>query len=1253
MYFPTSAARRLATIPALPNIPPEPVLAICPSPRKTLFCSITRSGVSVWRVRPPAVLAFLSRTPTSIIDHGENKQPHWSPDGQRIVIQTTGSYLVLIDVTYSEETVYQIPKLPSNDYLAGPGEGFLLNAVHLHFEGVIQIEGGLVSLSPRRQYILFSTRNPPAVQRIPWPSEEDSEREYDPEPINHHVHGSWLLEEEDFSWLIETEVVVSNILFSRSTGVETWITSDGRAYVVRLAEPPSPLDVSESNDGQPPFSPSKNPADRPSSESQQNTFYWEGTCIHDFDMPRWVQKQRRVDPDEPLHERERKAYIDPNSAVAVAINGKFSLIAVGTLSFPSEEDTAPTPKIIEIPITPNKSTGRVCSMEWSSDGYVLAVGWQNGWGIFSSSGRCLVAGFGVEEHVDAKRYGSLGVLLMLLTHFLAAFRIFSCMEFKGSQLDDRALVYRGADQPDMSVINPESDVWQHIKIPQSYLAKNWPIRYSSLSSDGRLIAIAGRWGLVHYSASSGRWKMFADEDQEQAFSVKGGLLWFHHVLIAAVEVAKSYQIRLYSRDTELSNRNVLHREILSAPVVILSLVDNSLLVYTADNMLHHYLIVPTAETIKLHLCGTISFQGIIAVPSAVRMLSWMIPTAQKHLGDPVDDLTVATVLMVVGGQLVLLRPRKSAEQEVKYDMQIFADHIEFCWIHLRGIRALENSLWAFDGKGIRVWLNALSIEHSSNGHHESVKESVTIPVDFYPLSVLMDKGVIIGAEHEISTRSNLPFALFRHGTSSTLFLQHILHCHLEAGHLREAIVFASNYQHLVYFSHSLEMLLHTVVESEPSPDSPSENADKLLSTVVEFLDHFDGALDVVVGCVRKTEMSRWPRLFNIVGNPKALFETCLSSGRLKTAGSYLIVLHGLEQLEDDSTDAPIQYTPEGAVSISYSALFSSPLSLGASIEQAFGSHPNSLGIIVVRDLPPAYALYRERLLKLAYQFANLDEATREKYTDPASRYSFGWSHGKEIMNGKPDTLKGSYYANPIVDVPSVSAEDRSSYPEYYGANIWPAPDEKGIEGFEEAFKNLGSFIFKVGCQLAVACQPFALSQLSDSTVSLPKLIEKSQTSKARLLHYFPASLDALPKEDEPVDSWCGFHLDHSLLTGLCSAMYLLKDESKPEPTAIPSPSPQSGLYIRTRGGELTKVAIPTDCLAFQTGEALEVATGGKLRATPHCVRVGPSENSDKISRETFAFFMQPDTDQALSPAMTFGQFSKRVFDDHYGSEGSM
>jgi hypothetical protein len=72
-------------------------------------------------------------------------------------------------------------------------------------------------------------------------------------------------------------------------------------------------------------------------------------------------------------------------------------------------------------------------------------------------------------------------------------------------------------------------------------------------------------------------------------------------------------------------------------------------------------------------------------------------------------------------------------------MQIFADRIEFCWIHLRGIGALENSLWGYDGQGIRVWLNALAIEtYSHDGDnlsrsHEDIKESVNIPLDFYPL----------------------------------------------------------------------------------------------------------------------------------------------------------------------------------------------------------------------------------------------------------------------------------------------------------------------------------------------------------------------------------------------------------------------------------------------------------------------------------------------------------------------------------------
>jgi hypothetical protein len=74
-------------------------------------------------------------------------------------------------------------------------------------------------------------------------------------------------------------------------------------------------------------------------------------------------------------------------------------------------------------------------------------------------------------------------------------------------------------------------------------------------------------------------------------------------------------------------------------------------------------------------------------------------------------------------------------------MQVLANRIEFCWIHLRGIGSLENSLWGYDGQAMRVWLNALSmatIDSNSDasamsGPLEDVKESVNIPLDFYPL----------------------------------------------------------------------------------------------------------------------------------------------------------------------------------------------------------------------------------------------------------------------------------------------------------------------------------------------------------------------------------------------------------------------------------------------------------------------------------------------------------------------------------------
>lgn len=63
----------------------------------------------------------------------------------------------------------------------------------------------------------------------------------------------------------------------------------------------------------------------------------------------------------------------------------------------------PKSQAIEVPNPFHRLTGEVSTLEWSSDGYVLAVGWTNGWGVFSVGGRCLASGFEIEDTFDESR----------------------------------------------------------------------------------------------------------------------------------------------------------------------------------------------------------------------------------------------------------------------------------------------------------------------------------------------------------------------------------------------------------------------------------------------------------------------------------------------------------------------------------------------------------------------------------------------------------------------------------------------------------------------------------------------------------------------------------------------------------------------------------------------------------------------------------------------------------------------------------
>jgi WD40 repeat protein len=642
---------------------------------------------------------------------------------------------------------------------------------------VIKVDAGIGKALALDEELVVATEKPAAVQCIRWT----------PDSTGNQTSTELL---SRMGWLPK-KISVLEMTYDRPMNLSTWITSDGKAYAVQRLGDTSGVKVHKETSSD--SAESKDVGNSKQTEGNKKLF--QGYCFH---TPEAADQ----------------------FACKAAINARFSLIAVGCADGSIHVYTArdyvgniPFSHGQRLSVSPSTS-GRLTLLTYSPDGYCLFAGYEHGWATWSVFGKPGSTSFSADRNISESNdeswlmgvkdgtwlSGGSEILLVgrgdtriwvLELARSAVTGCFSAANISRTMLLTRSgiMVYRGYDLPDLATISADATLWHTAQIPSSYLVEQFPMRCAVISPDGRYVAVAGRRGLAHYSINSGRWKTFVDENMENEFQVRGGMCWHQHILVAAVEAGDAYEIRLFSREAALDSSSVLHVERLPAPVVLISPSgDDSLLVYTYDNMLYHYIFVTTAgSSMQLIQVGQIAFHGIVRSPARVRGLSWILPDEQLQDGDPSQDVAVASVVFLVDGKLVLLQPSLNEERNLKYDMRVIAQNVEYYALtrdlpsissgqtdstpspqleeeslNHSSTHPLRDSLWMFDGNEMKVWSDVQEVLRSAPVElGRELPLAVGVAVDFYPLSIILSKGILLGVEPELVQRHDVNFAYFK------------------------------------------------------------------------------------------------------------------------------------------------------------------------------------------------------------------------------------------------------------------------------------------------------------------------------------------------------------------------------------------------------------------------------------------------------------------------------------------------------------
>ncbi|XP_015585009.1 guanine nucleotide exchange factor subunit Rich isoform X2 [Cephus cinctus] len=555
------------------------------------------------------------------------------------------------------------------------------------------------------------------------------------------------------------------------------------------------------------------------------------------------------------------------------------------------------------------------TMEWSAEGYQL-------WMLQESGSSSTIEENGNNNGISCKRRS-----LIQMDFVKSPLTVNPCMSHHGNlylQGEDRLYLNLGGgvstnvygfhqvnDLP-LDISNQplaSTKQWLVVTIPSAYSGCNWPIRYTAIDNEGISIAVAGRTGLAHYSLLSRKWKLFGNETQERDFIVTGGLLWHRGYLIAGSYslLEDKDQIRIYPRDTRLDNSYVKNFR-MPSQVLLLNTLKEKLLSFCANGQISIYDMtvegVEGSGAIELTRIQTVDISGLCVHPACVVSATLTTIRAETAGSHPHPE----SLLLNVSGRLLMVQREHGNPDnpDVLYTCStptVLASCVENVWVPWRSRRDkphLTEALWLFCGAhGMRVWLPLFPRNHQDKAH-TFMSKRIMLPfhLRIYPLAILFEDAILLGAENDTvlytsDTHSpfSLPFSLLE--LTSQVYLHQILRQLIRRNLGYHAWEIARSCSALSYFPHSLELLLHEVLEEEATSKEPIPDAQ--LPSVVEFIREFPGVwARAVVQCARKTEIALWPYLFSVAGSPKKLLQDCLQRQQLDTAASYLIILQNLE-----------------------------------------------------------------------------------------------------------------------------------------------------------------------------------------------------------------------------------------------------------------------------------------------------------------------------------------------------------------------